>query len=205
MNSHYNFWRQVQKNQKSCIMPSSRVCFHFLLGTCDYGEECWKQHVAEDKLSETQASAFANFRKNAPGQEGATLTKTAAVAAIQQKPRKILKRPEVPNPSTVTAAAKAEEEEIVEVPNEDNIDSCFDFPRGNCSRFNCKWIHRDLGDFTDDELDRFQVILKKSWPKVCFAALNGDCDDACGRVHKLETDLSYLERVKWERYQQNAQ
>ena len=186
-------------------MPSPKVCFHFLLGSCNYGEECWKQHITVEQLSETQAAAFAIFRKNSGEKQTTPLTTAVAAAALQQ-PRKILKRPEVPNPSTVSAAASAAPatEEIEEVLNDDDTPSCFDFPLGRCSRFNCKWIHRDLGDFTDEELERFQKNLKKTWPKVCFANLDGTCDDTCGRVHKQEDDLSYLERIRWERYQQNA-
>jgi len=193
-------------------MATPKICFHHLRGTCDYGDNCWKIHTTPSTLNPAQAGAFERFCQ-AGAEPGAPKPKAHGPTA-PSKPKAVVKpkaapkaAPKVAAPKVAAPAPPAENpaqqpaQQPVEV--EEDIPSCFEFPLGNCKRSNCKWEHRDLVDFTDEELAKFQRTLKKSWPKVCFAALQGDCDNSCGRVHKLEANLSFPERFKWDRFQAN--
>jgi hypothetical protein len=177
-------------------MATTKICFHHLRGTCDYGDNCWKIHTTPNTLSPAQAGAFERFCQ-ANGALVAPKPKVP-IHAAPSKPKAIAKPKVAPK---IAAPAEKPAQQPGEV--EEDIPSCFEFPLGNCKRSNCKWEHRDLVDFTDEELAKFQRTLKKSWPKVCFAALQGDCDNSCGRVHKLEANLSFPERFKWDRFQAN--
>ncbi len=201
---------------------SSLICFHNLVGNCTYLDGCYKKHdISVEELTPNQAKAFKKFTERG----GISISPSIAVAAVSKKPAAKL----TPKPKVVPAAAKkankpviakqeiepvaAEETKVrpdaaqgAEVA-EDDIASCYDYAFGLCTRGeSCKWIHRKLIDFTDEELIFFQKKLRKVWPKACFDALQGRCEvNDCGRVHKSQESLTPYERSRYERFLKNSE
>ena len=181
------------------------ICFHFLSGACQYGDRCYKDHETPvNKLTPAQHRAYLRFTGAAAPTAPAPAKKPKKSTPPSTDSKPLSTQPNPPltksNPPAPTPAPESEPAGIAA----DDIASCFDFLLGTCKRASsCKFYHRDLTSFTDEELEAFQRRLTKNVPQICFAALgvNG-CGNDCGRVHKAIDSLTPAERTKWERFSQ---
>lgn len=144
---------------------NNQICFHFLVGKCEYGDECYKRHLSSaQSLTTRQMLAFTHFKEKAT-RPAPVVPPTPAVdnappaKVVEAKPVQPKAEPKKPEPSVVLEDKKDSPVE------DDDRPSCMQFPIGRCSNRNRKCLaahrHRNLTHFTEEELAEFQVMVTK--------------------------------------------
>lgn len=127
------------------------ICMHHLANKCEYGEKCHKRHADISQLTTAQMLAFTKFQKRAVERDAPVVEEEQQVVA----PTPVVQAPV----AAVAVVPQPPKEEL----DDEEMPSCMLYPQGRCSDRNKKCLsknrHRNLVDFTDEELEKFQRLV----------------------------------------------